>query len=38
MRFLIAAWMQDGTETRVPEDAIECPGQCWRLHITTVGE
>ena len=22
------AWMQDGTETRVPEDAIECPGNC----------
>jgi hypothetical protein len=22
------AWMQDGTEIRVPEDAIECPGNC----------
>jgi hypothetical protein len=22
------AWTQDGTETRVPEDAIECPGNC----------
>ena len=22
------AWMQDGTETRVPRDAIECPGNC----------
>ena len=22
------AWMQDGTETRVPEDAIRCPGNC----------
>ena len=22
------AWMQDGTETRVSEDAIECPGGC----------
>jgi hypothetical protein len=22
------AWMQDGTETRVPEDALECPGNC----------
>jgi hypothetical protein len=22
------AWMQDGTETRVPGDAIECPGNC----------
>jgi len=22
------AWMQDGTETRVPDDAIECPGHC----------
>jgi hypothetical protein len=22
------AWMQDGTETRVPEDAISCPGNC----------
>lgn len=22
------AWMQDGTETRVPEDAVECPGNC----------
>jgi hypothetical protein len=22
------AWMQDGTETRVPEHAIECPGNC----------
>jgi hypothetical protein len=31
------AWMQDGTETRVPADAIECPGfcencgMCWSL-------
>jgi hypothetical protein len=22
------AWMQDGTEDRVPEDAIRCPGNC----------
>jgi hypothetical protein len=22
------AWMQDGTETRVPKDAIGCPGNC----------
>ena len=22
------AWMQDGTETRVPENAIRCPGNC----------
>lgn len=22
------AWMQDGTETRIPADAIECPGSC----------
>ena len=22
------AWMQDDTETRAPEDAIECPGNC----------
>ena len=22
------AWMQDGTDTRVPEDAIWCPGNC----------
>ena len=22
------AWMQDGTETRVPEGALECPGNC----------
>lgn len=22
------AWMQDGTETRIPVDAIECPGSC----------
>jgi hypothetical protein len=22
------AWMQDGTESRVPEQAIECPGNC----------
>jgi len=22
------AWMQDGTETRVPADAVECPGNC----------
>ena len=22
------AWMQDGTEDRVPESAIECPGHC----------
>lgn len=23
-----AAWMQDGSETRIPDDAIECPGAC----------
>lgn len=22
------AWMQDGTETRVPSDAMDCPGDC----------
>src|ERR1035441_5145710 len=22
------AWMQDGTEYRAPEDAVECPGNC----------
>lgn len=22
------AWMQDGTETRIPANAIECPGNC----------
>ena len=22
------AWMQDGTETRVPKNALECPGAC----------
>ena len=22
------AWCQDGTETRVPDDALECPGGC----------
>jgi hypothetical protein len=22
------AWMQDGSEDRVPEDAVECPGNC----------
>ncbi len=22
------AWVQDGTETRIPDDAIECPGRC----------
>jgi hypothetical protein len=32
------AWMQDGTETRIPQDAIECSGHCdtcnvcWDLH------
>lgn len=25
---LPVAWMQDGTEDRVPENAIECPGNC----------
>jgi hypothetical protein len=25
---LRVAWMQDGTETRVPKNAIECPGNC----------
>ena len=31
------AWVQDGTETRIPDDAIECPGicddcgMCWSL-------
>ena len=27
------AWMQDGTEDRVPENAIECPGSCDRCRI-----
>ena len=26
------AWMQDGTETRVPQDAITCPGLCEDCH------
>jgi len=36
-RGLPVAWMQDGTETRVPESAVECPGlcdgcgMCWQL-------
>ena len=25
---LPVAWMQDGTETRIPKDAIECSGHC----------
>ena len=25
---LPVAWVQDGTETRIPSDAIECPGVC----------
>jgi hypothetical protein len=25
---LPVAWMQDGTETRVPDDALPCPGSC----------
>lgn len=35
------AYMQDGTEWRIPEDAIECPGQCdtcgmcW--HLSDIG-
>lgn len=24
----LRAWMQDGTETRVPDGALECPGNC----------
>ena len=27
------AWMQDGTEQRVPEDAVECPGSCGSCRI-----
>lgn len=27
-RCLRVAWMQDGTETRVPHDALPCPGSC----------
>jgi Gene product 88 len=27
------AWMQDGTEARVPEDAVECPGSCESCRI-----
>lgn len=27
-RSLPVAWMQDGTETRVKKDAIQCPGNC----------
>lgn len=26
------AWMQDGSETRVPETAIPCPGRCDPMH------
>lgn len=26
------AWMQDGTETRIPSDAIECTGNCTDCH------
>jgi hypothetical protein len=25
---LSIAWMQDGTETRIPSDAMKCPGRC----------
>lgn len=28
VKHLPKAWMQDGTETRVPESAIPCPGSC----------
>ena len=27
------AWMQDGTEERVPNDAVECPGRCQNCGI-----
>jgi len=26
------AWMQDGTETRIPDSAKECPGKCHDCH------
>ena len=38
--FLPIAWCQDGTETRIPHDAIACPGscdgcdECWSLRQT----
>ena len=35
------AWMQDGTEKRVPENAVECPGDCEHcgmcFHIAKIG-
>lgn len=27
------AWMQDGTETRVPKGAFECPGKCGKCMV-----
>lgn len=38
---LPVAWMQDGTETRVPADAMDCPGGCDScglcFHIAEIG-
>jgi ferredoxin len=35
------AWMQDGTETRIPANAMECPGHCDRCgmcwNLSTLG-
>jgi len=31
--FLPIAWCQDGTETRIPHDAYECPGNCERCRV-----
>ena len=30
---LPVAWMQDGTETRVPDNALECPGHCDKCNL-----
>lgn len=38
-KFLNKSWVQDGTETRIPANAIECPGicetcgVCWNLDV-----
>ena len=27
------AWMQDGTEERIPADYVKCPGACWSCQL-----